>query len=399
MSYNIDWTCNILYIDIFQMYLKLLFAPLLMSTTMKAGLLRLVCLTVSLFAAVPEGMGDTYDAVVVAHRLSLERPDPHKPFTVVTGSNGEEASDANLYLSDPENQINGNQTLFVSLVVKFRSRQTGEFVAVKRPNITNASFTFMGRKHRDGYAPETIGGAFNVILNDCSFTDVDDINPNPGTGGAWIYGVHEGSVVTTKGAKIKLTEGDGAIRMNPGAGDFLIHPDADHMWSELWIVGAEQRFSSGFLGAYNSILNLARLFGIPAEVTVEVTNAVGVDSALNSVNGCRTYPSYGAFRFPTIYCGTADRKSVKPVWELSADTSRLILRRGKLGAWQVQASSDMMTWQTLPGYVYAADPLEDRRGMVIKLPDWSQITHPPPQAMFYRLWSPAPPLPPTPYAR
>lgn len=378
------------------------------TTTVAAGLLRLVCLMSLLFAAVPEGKGDTYDGVVVAHRISLTKPDPRKPFTsTVVGSNGESAScGAALHLADPSAQINSNTRFYLSAVIKFKSRTTGQWVAIQRPNVTHVAWSCMGRKYRDGYMPQSIGGAFNIILDDSVFTEVAEPDPNPNTGKAWIYGVHDGQVVTTKGAKVVLpqsvTEGDGgAILMNAGEGDFLVHPDPYFTFSELWVIGAEQSFSAGFINQYIGAKALAQPpFNVPFEIVVECKQSISVESALNVQNGCRTYPGYRAFRFPSIYCGN-EHGAVRPewVWTLTGSTPQVTLRRGQIGSWLFQSSTDLTSWGTLPAWAFSSVPgsdpfAEDRRDMTYSLPDWSQITQPPPDKVFYRVWSPAPLEPP-----
>lgn len=373
-----------------------------MKTPQHAGfLLRLVCLMVALFGVSPKGVaGDTYDPVIVSFRLSTERPDPREPFTMSKGSNGETASSGpDLHLLDPRAQINNSSTrVYVSMRLKFRSRDAAhQWVAIKQPNITNLAFTFMGRKYRDGYNPQSVGGAFNILASDSLYTSVTDPNPNPTTGRAWIYALKDGSMVTTPGAKVKLTAADGAVTLNPGNGDFLIHPDPNFAIDELWIVGAEQSFSAGFITAYNGAASLWQAVRIPFELVAEVTNSVIIEGRLNALNGCRTTVQYDAFRIPAVYCGT-HLGAVRPTVELSKDTRQLVLTRCHLGDRVVQSSVDEVNWSAVtPGYVFVP-PLdffnEDRRGMTIALPDWSQISHPPPKRMMYRLWSAKAPEPP-----
>lgn len=371
-----------------------------MNTSNTSGLNRLVYLMVLLFAVVPKGMCDTsYDAVIVAHRITRDRPDPYKPFTAWTGSNGEEASNANLYLSSPAEQINNpNTRVYVSALIMFRSRDTGEFVAVHSPTVKNISFGFAGRKYRNGYSPQSGGGSFNVDATGSVFTDIAETNPNPTTGKAWIYGVHDGQVVTQPGSKVRLSEADGAIKMNPGNGDFMINPNPDLLVSQLWIVGVEQTLSAGFKEMYNNAVSLAG-FGVPFDIVIEVTNSIAIDARLNEQNGCRRYATYEAFRFPTIYCGT-EKGPVRPELELSADGRQLTLKYGSFGDWIVRSTTDLSTgWTNLPPWKFKTSPgfnfaTEDRRHMTLTLPDPTQISSPPPKKMFFEVYSPRPPRPP-----
>ncbi|MEN9604418.1 MAG: hypothetical protein RJB39_103 [Candidatus Parcubacteria bacterium] len=372
-----------------------------MNTTTQARVIWLVCLLASLFGVAQKGMGDptnAVEAVVVAERLSLERPDPRKPFTSWMAPTGEEASQPSLYLTEPKAQINNPNTRFyISVLIRFRIKATGEWVAIKQPNPTNLSFSFNGRKYREGYAPASVGGAFNILATNSVYTDVATPDPNPTTGKAWIYGVRNGAIVTTAGTKVSLTEADGAVRRNPGEGDFLVNPNVGLEIDEFWVVGAEQKLSTGFVNAANNTFAFWQSFNIPFDMVIEVTNSVAVDAALNTQNGCRYFPDYGAFRFPTIYCGTQDGP-VRPVLELATDLRRLTLRHGKFGDWIVQGSGDMASgWFNLPGYKFQAPPdffLEDRRDMTIELPAPGQITTPPPTRMYFRAYSPKPYTPP-----
>lgn len=378
-----------------------------MNTTRVAGPFRLVCLLALLFTVVSERvLGDTYDGVIVAYRVSLEKPDPRKPFTNVIGSNGEKAChSASLHLADPSAQINNPNTRFyLSAVFKFRSRTTGEFVAISQPNLEYAGFSCMGRKYRAGYSPQSIGGAFNLSLNDAVWTDVAEIDPNPTAGKAWIYAVNDGAVVSTKGAKIKLeqsvTPGDGgAILMNPGGGDFLVHPDENFSFTELWVVGAEMQFSAGFKSAFNDARTLATI-GIPYNISVECKHSFQINSRLNTINGCRTSPSYGPFRFPQIYCGT-EQGPVKLELDWTVTGSpKVVIRHGQFGSWLVQVSTSLGSWHTLPAWTFATTPEDPfgewRKDTTYDLTTTSgpQMTTPPPKQVFYRLYSPAPLEPP-----
>ena len=371
-----------------------------------AGPFRLVCLFALLFAVLPERvLGDAYDGVIVAYRVSTERPNPRKPFTYVVGSNGETASyGPSLYLADPSAQINNPNTRFyISAVFKFKSRTTGEWVAIQQPNLEYAGFSCMGRKYREGYNPQSVGGAFNLTLNDAVWTDVAETDPNPTTGKAWIYAVNDGAVVSTKGQKIKLDQsvasGDrGAILMNPGEGDFLVHPDENFAFTELWVVGAEMQFSDGFRRAYNDSVTLATI-GIPCDISVECKHSFQINSRLNTSNGCRTSPSYGPFRFPQIYCGT-DKGPVKFELDWTVTGSpKVVLRHGQFGSWLVQVSTSLSSWHTLPAWTFATTP-EDPWGEWRKDTTYDltitgpQMSTPPPMKVFYRLCSPAPLEPP-----
>lgn len=339
-----------------------------------AGIFQLVFFILPFAGSVK---GEGYDAVLLGLNVSLTQPDPLKPFP--TGG-------SNLYLTDPQAQINTNTEVFFSVRWGFKGRESGQWVSLKRPNFAHATFSMSGRYEQNGTLNTTsMGGNNNLVLSESIYTDRNSLNPNPTTGGAWIYGLDDvGRIATPTGQPIRDPNG---VPMNGGA--YTVSSDANLKVSEFWVVGARGKLSAGFVNGYKNLSYFAANFGAKFNLFLSFGEGMTIHSALGPTEGCMSRVQYDlAFQSRHIYCGN-ERGAVQLGLTIE-NQNTLRIRNGRLTDFLIQRSPDLVNWS--PASVPTVENLIDGdTRLTFPVPTTPITTHPPDgPRCYYRLAIPDP---------
>ena len=333
-----------------------------------------VFVLVALFTA-GSAKAETYKAVITDFGLGFNPPDPLDPF---------KNSSSNLHMTDVS-QVSTETTVYFSVRFRFLGDTSGQWLSVSRPNFPGSnSFTMMGQKEQDGVRyPNGLGGAQNVSIAGSVYTDCNCPNPNPTTGGAWIYGKDAaGNIVTSTGSPIK---DPGAVPFNGGA--YMVNSNPDLRVYEFSIIGVRRKFGSTFVSRVNYLRAQATQTG--DNLFVEVTNSIGVDSVLGSTEGCKCdlqHPK--AMQLPTIYVG--DQFGPVKLDLQIPSVGNFLIKNGRMSTMILQRSGDLRNWYTVPAVEYSITNLVNGDTALTMIGSGGQTTHLsiPPQDgpnCFYRL--------------
>lgn len=328
-----------------------------------AGIYRLmVCLWLLLGA---QGVWAGYDAVVLDEVLYRVDATTNIAPDTVFGS----GRTCNLYLNRDE-----VSTVDIGVAIKVGfvdnnlwSPAYGQRVTAKRLNLVNASFSFMSRYEQNGVI-QSLAGNHVVEVSGSNWTDMSTPNVN----GTHIFGLDRcGCVVTPVGQPIKELPG---VSLNGGA--YTVSTDTSREVYELWIVGAHGKLSASIRNKYLNLLALLSVTGTSANISIEVTNGVMVNSALSETEGCMKIPaSPMALRFPTVYLENT-QGPVKTGLVINSPTEMLV-KNGRMGQMILQGSPDLVNWSTVLTTRYSLESLAAGDTKITFLPTGGgSTTHP-----------------------
>ncbi len=356
-----------------------MWSPIQLMNSTSAAVFRLVVLVLMILFTAGASKAETYKAVVTDFSLSFNPPDPLDPF---------KNSSSNLHMTDMS-QVSAETTVYFSVRFRFLGDTSGQWLSVSQPNFPGSnSFTMMGQKEQGGGVryPNGLGGAQNISIAGSVYTGYDyPKNPNPTTGGAWIYGKDvAGNIVTPTGSPIK---DPGAVPFNGGA--YMVNSNPNLRVYEFSVIGARRKFGSSFVSGVNNLRAQAALTGAKFNLFVDVTSSIGVDSVLGPTEGCKCYLQYPEWlRFPTIYVGDQFGPVKLDLQILSV--GNFLIKNGRLSTMILQRSGDLRNWYTVPAVDYSISNLVNGDTALTMIGLGSQTTHLsiPPQDgpnCFYRL--------------
>lgn len=252
---------------------------------------------------------------------------PATPGTAFTGQTG------NGYLENFSTDTDIN----VSFVLQaFDS--AGKRVAIKRPNFPTAKVRLEPMYENQGVMRTSgLGGNQYIDLTGSVFSDPSDLNPNPTTGGAWIYGTDMfGNVVTPTGEPIADPR---FVLMND---TYRVRSTNLEVW-EIHVINANRKVWPQLVSGYNNLRVNRSQFN--AFVRVWASD-IRIDSWLNATNGCTKYASYNtdALKYPTLYVGN-EKGPVRPSLEIISYTQgQFLLKNARVITGELCRSPDMRSW-------------------------------------------------------